>query len=255
MGIAGWISVAVNGAFLVLYFVGRKWIEVNVTKSVEYKFDTKLEATKSDLRAKETEISALRDMVLSGRTQRQALLDKRRIEAVEAIWVVVGKLAPFVFASATMARIDFAKAAKRAHDEPNLRQFFNMVANRSHLDNFDTEKVGMREQPFLSPLAWAYYSAYQSIVMGAFLQARMLAEGVENAEKLFTRDHAKDLLKAALPHQSDFIEKNDPAAYYFLLDELRECLLGEIKKNARRSRCGPGSNRPSKANSERHKQN
>jgi hypothetical protein len=230
MDIAGWISLAINGAFLVLFFVGRKLIETNVTKSVEHKFDTKLEATKSDLRAKETEISALLDMVLSGRTQRQALLDKRKIEAVEAIWVAVGKLAPFALASASMARIKFDKAAEKAPRDPNLRKFFAVIADPSLINNLDKEKTAMREQPFLSPLAWAYFSAYQSIVMGAYMEARMLAEGVEDAGKLLKRYHAKDLLKVTLPHQNDFIENNDPRAYYFLLDELRDCLLAELRK-------------------------
>jgi hypothetical protein len=241
MDLAGWISVAINVLILALVLGGRKWIEASVEKRVQHKFDQKLEAAKTelrkneeafkgDLRAKEAEISALRDAVLSGREQRQALLDKRRIEAVERIWEAAGRLAPFHLASATMARINFDEAAKRAPRRPELRNFFNLIAPTSHLDPFKTEKKAIHEQPFLSPLAWAYYSAYQSILMGAYLEARMLAEGVEDAGKLLKRDHAKELLKAALPHQREFIETNDPSAYNFLLDELKDCLLAELKR-------------------------
>jgi hypothetical protein len=43
------------------------------------------DAFKSELRSKEAEIAALRDGILSRRMQRQALLDKRRMEAVEKV--------------------------------------------------------------------------------------------------------------------------------------------------------------------------
>jgi hypothetical protein len=43
------------------------------------------DAFKSELRSKEAEIAALRDGILSGRMQRQALLDKRPMEAVEKV--------------------------------------------------------------------------------------------------------------------------------------------------------------------------
>jgi hypothetical protein len=129
-----------------------------------------------------------------------------------------------------MARIKFDEAAKRAPQNANLREFFTVIADPSLVNNFDKEKTAMREQPFLSPLAWAYFSAYQSIVTSAYMEGRMLAEGVEDAGKLLKRHHAKDLLKATLPHQSDFIEKHDPSEYYFLLDELRDCLLAELRK-------------------------
>ena len=37
------------------------------------------------------------------------------------------------------------------------------------------------------------------------------------------------MLKAALPHQSQFIEKSQPVAFHSLLDELEEKLLTELR--------------------------
>jgi hypothetical protein len=51
------------------------------------------ESFKSDLRDKEAEISTLRTNILSGSAGRQALLDKRRFEAVEKVWANVNDLA------------------------------------------------------------------------------------------------------------------------------------------------------------------
>jgi hypothetical protein len=229
MNIALLTSMAFNVIVLVSLFAGKKWIEANVEKTIQHAFDQKLAVTNSDLRTKEAEISALREMVLGGRVQRQNLLDKRRIEAVERIWAATGRLAPFVFVSESMARIDFDAAAKRTPREPNLRAVFDVIANKSLMDNFERERPAINEQLFLTPLAWAYFSAYQSILVGAYMQARMLAEGVEDLGKLIRKEAGKDLLLAALPHHKDFIESNDRWAYHFLLDELKEQLLAELR--------------------------
>jgi hypothetical protein len=226
------ISLAVNAVIAATLLAGRKWIEASVEKSIQHRLDEKLEATKSDLRAKETEISALREMVLSGTAQRKALLDKRKLEAVERIWISLTRLAPLVGVSRSMRGIIFDEAAKRAPKEPNLKQFFNMIAKPTLVvDSLDKDHPAIHEQPFLSPLAWAYYSAYQTIVMSAYTTARVLAEGVEDAGKLLIRDHAKGLLKTILPHQSDWIDSNDPSAYDYLLDEIRDLLLSELRQN------------------------
>jgi hypothetical protein len=127
MDLAGWVSISINAVLLAAFYFGKKWIETNVETSVQHKFDEKLEATKSDLRAKEADISALRDMVLSGSAQRRALLDNRRLVAVERVWAAVGKLAPFVMASASMARIKFDVAARYAPTDPNFRKIFDAM--------------------------------------------------------------------------------------------------------------------------------
>ena len=90
-----------------------------------------------------------------------------------------------------MRSINFDQAAKRTPEEPKLRLFFDLIAKPSLIDSFNKDHPAIHEQPFLSPLAWAYYSAYQAILMSAYSTARILAEGVEDAGKLLRRDHAR----------------------------------------------------------------
>ena len=161
-----WIQTAINLVLLVALFVSRIWIKASIERRVQHHFDEKIESVrtelrkseelfKGDLRAKETELAALRDGVLSGRAQRQALLDKRRLDAVERIWAAVIALAPYKTVSAFMARINFSAAAKQAPHEPKLRKFFEIIGS-----NIPTDALFGRaenEQPFVSPLAWAYF--------------------------------------------------------------------------------------------------
>src|SRR5207248_2850144 len=96
------ISLGANVLIVAALLAGKKWIEAGVEKKIQHRFDEKMAVTNSDLRAKEAEIAALREMVLSGRSQRQALLDKRKLEAVERIWDALARLAPFVGVSNMM---------------------------------------------------------------------------------------------------------------------------------------------------------
>src|SRR5215471_435493 len=82
---------------------------------------------KSDLRTKEAEISALREGVLSGRANRQALLDKRRLEAVEKIWASVIALGPAKVVSAKMSIINYDVVAKRISTDPKLREAMELL--------------------------------------------------------------------------------------------------------------------------------
>jgi hypothetical protein len=182
---------------------------------------------------KEAELTALRDGILTGRAQRQSLLDKRRLDAVERVWSAINELAPFKGVSALMASINFEAAAKETPRDPKLRQFFEMISRTQVPDLANFKHTARDEQPFVSPLAWAYFSAYQTIVLSSYMRAKVLELGIENPGRLLNIDHVKGVLKAALPHQSEFIDKYDPVAYHYLLDELEKSLLGELQKMLR----------------------
>ena len=53
--------------------------------------------------------------------------------------------------------------------------------------------------------------------------------GMQDPQKLVSSDHIKMALKAALPHQTQFIDEHDPGTYYYLLDELEITLLIELR--------------------------
>jgi hypothetical protein len=225
-------------------FVGRNWIKASIERSIQHGFDAKLETIradlrrseegfKSELRLKENEISALREGILSGRAQRQLLLNKRRLDAVERVWTAINELAPFKGVSAFMAVINFDEAAKEAPRDPKIRQFFEVISRTQVPDITNFKNSARDEQPFVSQLAWAYFSAYQMIVLSSYMRAKILELGLDNPGKFLNNDNMKNILKAALPHQSEFIDRYDPLAYHYLLDELEKSLLSELQKMLR----------------------
>jgi hypothetical protein len=236
-----WIIIGLYAATGIAVFAGRNLLRAWIERGVEYRFNSRLEELRADLRRseeelksqlriKETEITALRDGVLSGRTQRQALVDQRRIEAVEKLWSGIVALSPYKGLSATIAIFNVDALAKRSED-PKIQQLIAMVSNVVKRDpEALSNNPAKNERPFVSALAWAYFFAYLTIVSIAFASVKLLEIGTQNLSELFAKDSIRNLLKVALPHQSEFIDRNEPSAYHYLLDEIELKLLQELQK-------------------------
>jgi hypothetical protein len=239
------LSLALYVLTVVGLFVGRNWLKVRIEKGIQYSFENKLEVLrtqlrkneevfKADLRNKESEIALLRNSVLSGSISRQSLLDKRRFEAVEKVWTAINDFAQLKGLSAMMAVVDFEAIAKRTGD-PKIQMFLDGIG-AGPPDVVKTKDIGQLknvardERPFLPELAWAYFSAYTSILFGSLMRYMVLKSGLAGVADVLTNEPTKKILKAALPHQSSFIDKFEPGAYHHLLDELETLLLAELRK-------------------------
>ena len=234
-----WVSLLVAIAIPIVLFVFKNLIIAWITKGVQHDFDVQLETLraslrtseellKSDLREKETEIDSLRNNVLSGSAGRRTLLDKRRFEAVEKIWTAVNDSAQLKIVSQTMAILNYDAVAKQSRNS-KMQQFLDTIginfADRQKLKN-----IARDERPFVPEIAWAYFSAYTTVLYFSLLRLETLKSGMEDPQKLVNAEHVKMVLKAALPHQTQFIDDQDPGAYYYLLDELEIKLLIELRK-------------------------
>lgn len=239
MDIYDWIpAVSTTSLLAFAAWLMRSIIATRLTKSVQHEFDSKLEVIrtqlrkseesfKADLRAKEVQIELLRSGAISGLASRQAVLDKRRIEAVDQLWSAVTELAPAKAASVWMAVIKFDAAAKEAAKNPQFRQIFEAVGS-----GLDLKKLGStgasKIRPFVSEISWAIFSAYQAILLFAVTRLHMLKSGLDVPDVLDTSAITK-LIQAALPHRAAYLEKYGVAGYHYLADELELTLLKELQ--------------------------
>jgi len=225
-------------------FLARHWIIARVTQSVRHHFDRQIEklrtdlrkseeSYKSELRSREAELTALRNAVLAGQAGRQSLLDNRRFDAVEKVWTAVNDLGQLKLVSQTMAILNYKAVAKEATD-PRMQQVLSIMGGSVPTEFPKLKNVARDERPFLTELAWAYFQAYSSILHMNFARYMILKDVVDasdhDPEKYFSTDNLRKILKAALPHQSKFIDENDPGAYHYLLDEIQGYLLTELRK-------------------------
>ncbi len=229
-----WISLAISLLTPLALFLGRNWLKA----WVEHGFDVKIEGVRSDfrekeekirsqLREREAEISALRAAVLNGSANRQSLLDSRRLEAVERIWIAVNNLSKLKWLSSIVAILNLETVAKHSTD-PKVQRFLTTFGqNAPTIDELKDD--ARNERPFVSDAAWAYYSAFNAILIGNYMLYNILKLGISDPLSLIKPDGSKDILKAALPHRSEYIEKYGPSAYHHLLDEIESLLLKELK--------------------------
>ena len=236
-----WSPTIVTITIWSVLFVGRNWLKTKIVAGIEHNFNSKLEELrsehrkfeetfKSELRSKESEISTLREAVITGRNQRQALVDKRKIQAVENLWKGVIELKRFHGVAAMMAVINYENVVAEAPKNPKMRKMFETINSKSpNIEDYDTN-LPANERPFVSPLAWAYFSALQAIVIIAYMRAKTLESGIDGAEKFINEDAAKNLVKIALTHRSAYIDERGAYSFYYLIEELENELLNELNK-------------------------
>jgi len=178
-----WIAaISTTSLLAAALWLSRNLIITRPTNSVRHEYDTKLENLKADLKAKSSQIDALRSGALSSVTTRQAAIFQRQLTAIEQLWDSVVSLGPAKAVSAWMAVVKFEAAAKN----PRFREMFSMIGSID-LNSFQTNQA-LKTRPFVSPLAWAYYSAYQAIVFHAVTCLHMLKNGIDMVEVIDTKN-------------------------------------------------------------------
>lgn len=235
-----WIPTIIVLCIPIAVFAGRNWLQASIVRRVQFSFDKKLETIradlrdseerlKSELRTREAEISTLRESILTGRAQRQALLDQRRLDAVERLWTRVSTtLGAYKSIAVTLGTFKFDAVAKEATKNAKMRLLFTMLI--SHISEDDMKTGNMNaEQIYLSPLAWACFSAYQTILYVAYALAKVLSAGLDDPSKLITMSRLQDILKSVLPHRAEYIDSQPFTAYHHLLGEIEDHILAELK--------------------------
>lgn len=241
MGFLEFILSTLTSTILIAWVVYllRGLIITRLKKSVQNEFDSKLavltsqlrtseEAFKADIKRKEGEILALQGGAIQSRLSRQATVDKRRLEAIDQLWGAVYELS---WAKALSAQVSILKGeaiSKEVARNPKAKELFAMWK----IDETRYEKAGQSGQkarPFITQVAWAYFAAYQAILMHAVAFMKMLQMGIDGHQFMNSENLIK-LIKTALPHHSAYIDQHGPNAAYYLLDQLENSLLEEFKR-------------------------
>lgn len=213
-------SVTTASAFAVVLWLCRGLIATRLKSSVSHEFNAKLEALKAELAAKQSQIDALRSGALSSMTARHNALFERRLSAAEELWEAVIGLAGAKGVAKTIAAIKYENALRVAERDPRTREFFERIGGSPvNFHQVSAEKV----RPFISKLTWAYYHAYQSILVHSVLRMQLLRSGL-NMPDIIDTVGVVSVVKAALPHQAGYIDQQGYEALPYLLDEL-ECKI------------------------------
>ena len=176
---------------------------------------------------KETELAALGDQVMTAMASRQVALDKRRLEAVDQIWSAVTALAPAKSISMFMSILKYDNAVKEAARNAKFRETFALMGSGFDIKKYESGNSS-KARPFVSPMAWALFSAYQAILLYSVSKLNILKIGIDN-QNILDIDYISKLVKAALPQYEAYIDKFGDGAYHYLLDELETRLFDKVR--------------------------
>jgi hypothetical protein len=249
-GSVTWIAsiVGISG----LGWLFRSWISTRLTNAVRHEYDTKLEAIKSDLKKQEAsfedelgrqsdQLSAIQSSALGIASQQNQLLESRRIESIERIWKSVVSLAGQKTAAKMMQSVNFDFAVNEAPKDPKIREMFTLLNQSFKIgpegmspDSTDTCRLYVSEE------TWATFSAYKQVLFFAVMKMKMLEMGYDGTKMIKTEEIA-DMVRAVLPHQSEFIDKYGVSSLDYLVEEIESKLFKLLKDELRGTVAGKES--------------
>ncbi|EGT5668500.1 hypothetical protein AGJ44_06370 [Cronobacter dublinensis subsp. dublinensis] len=227
-------SATVMGA--ILYFT-RSSLTKFIGKSIEHRFEKKLENFKAEIRENEKEIEQIRAFMSSARRERDSALQAKRFEAAEALMRMrqfLGQLNIFV---EYLKMLNMEEILKK-RDDPKIHQFINDLTRHADIDGklatyaaFDKTITEL----YLSERVRKIFEVYQSVIMNATITMKLLSmPGLKIIPDIFKKDELKSMIIELVPSAKPGFDKfGDNHAYYWLnyfhneiSQELRSELLG-----------------------------
>ena len=246
-------SSAVAALLLIaLVWLARTAIAVRLRASVQFEFNQKLEATKADfkereialqgelkaqdtrlqaeLRSKEQQLQLLQSGVLTARASRQAALDARRLDAVDALWASFNELANLRAAARLMEVVKYDQAMTHAASDPKTREVFSEMAKFAQVNNDKLQELKLgspwKARLYVTDQAWQLFKVYQGVLYVLLIRLKQLEAGVTVDFTKF--NETVDEVKRALPHQSDFLEKLGGDGLAYVVEELAAAFEREL---------------------------
>lgn len=186
-----------------LAYLCRELIATRLKASVQHEFDVKVERLRGELKVAEANVQLLAGNVISGMMARQAELTRRRMEGIDTLWASWISLSALKFAVVVSSRLDF-EAIRRAMPETEGLAKMLEELDKNNIEQLDWNG-GLKARPWVSPLAWAIYSAYTSIIATSIFRIKSSKASIPDV-----LDDASVLavVREALPERAAEIDKH-----------------------------------------------
>ncbi|WP_222888299.1 hypothetical protein [Enterobacter sp. C2] len=232
------ISALTSAVFLgaVAYFM-RSILTKFIGKSVEHRFDKKIEKFKAEIRDSEKELEQIREFMGSTRRERDSTLQTKRFEAAETLMRSRQFLGQFSMLVEYLKLLNLEEITKNRND-PKITQFIKALTDPFGIDEklkiYGTFDRTMTEL-YLNERVKKLFDTYQFIILNAVMIMKVLSmPGLQINPDLFKKDSLKNMVIELTPLSKDGFEQfGDGYAYHWtnyfydeILKELRNELLG-----------------------------
>lgn len=240
MQLTDWIpALTATGLMSLALWLSRALISARLTRSVQHEFDQKIEKLKSEFRAAEktleaslaqrsAELESLRAGALTGITQRRALVDKRRLDAIDQLWGTLIANQSARSLAMTMSVMNLEHIAEQVSSDDRVRNFIKISGGSFDPSKLDYVTANLA-RPYVSDMAWALFSAMQAITGYYVAHWVALSHGVDS-RKMVANEAVKKLILAVAPEYKEYLETNGLSASYHLLERFDTLLLTELKR-------------------------
>lgn len=232
MNVFGQIALSTLSATALIGFVvwlSKNLILTRLQNSVAHEFNSKIENVKSELRSREAEIAAIREMAVSASTGRGREVDARKLKAIDDLWEGFLEAKKKSYVLHTMTSLNLDVLGKRV-EESNVQEFIaSIFPNAKDLASSWNLDQANSTQPWVSDLAWAYYSAYAAIVSYCLAWAQTATLGLDPQE-FVSQKHVNELLAVAMPRVKIDAGKDNSALYKVAGEHLESELILELKE-------------------------
>lgn len=210
-----------------------------LSSSVQHVYDAKLETLRAELRykeqvsdlglrAREAEITALRNNASLNINNRNALLIQKKIQATDQVWDAIIKLDNLYSAVAWMSVTDFEKVSDSIESNKMLSYFFRTLPGSISLDDAKETLSIESVRPYVSEYVWGMYSAYRTAIVVENAKLQALRDGLD-VRRFVNFRSAYEALKLAMPDYAEKIESQGAASYMEVLPLLKQKILEALR--------------------------
>lgn len=216
-----------------------------ISKSIEHRFDKKIENFKAEIRGTEKEFEQIRAFMGSIRKERDSTLQAKRFEAAETLMRQRQFLGQCTMLVEYVKMLNIEEILKKKQD-PKIAQFIKTLTDPFDIDGklkvygtFDRTLTDL----YLSERVKKVFETYQFIILNAVMIMKILSlPSLDINPDLFKKDSLRNMVIELAPLSKEgFDQFGDSYAYHWtnyfyteILKELRNELLGitSISKDA-----------------------
>ena len=231
------------GTVVVLTFAGyllRETLAKYFSKSVEHRFEKKLEDAKAEIRAKERiidaqfsakekELNHITEFLSSLRRERNSLLQAKRIQAAELVLRACNVYAQLSMAAEMMKILNVDEISKNPEDA-KIKQVFQVIVSSLKIDEklaAVSELDHVLPMLYLNARAHSCFDAHKTVTMHAVALMQCMSMGVDT-KNMFVKDALRKQVEKIAPATKEGFDKyGESYAYYslpYLYDETVKAL-------------------------------
>ena len=216
----------VFGIAALIAYALRNYIKAWVDSRVRSASQKDFEQFRAELEAEKAHIAAVRDSVLDGRISRQAIVDQRRFDAIDQLWLAVREIDRFAFIPRFLEPLKLDYIFDQIENEPKLRELFGFFLRS--VPGEPVKSSDVIQDHYIPSRIRDLYSLYTQVVSVSHAIIAAANNGLD-PRKYLRIDGMNDEVKKHLPHFSDFVDKFGRYSWISLVQASRDALSLEIR--------------------------